>query len=57
MDPENPTVEDKNTEKPQKKDRKKPDENKKPRRERPQYERNAELITVDTVLEPLPKKN
>lgn len=44
-------------EKYQKKDRKKPDENKKPRRERPEYERNAELITIDMVLEPLPKKN
>lgn len=57
MDPENPPVEEKQADKPHKKERKPKEENKRPRRERPHFEKNAELITIDTVLEPLPKKN
>ena len=56
MDPENPVVEEPQ-EKRHKKERKNHDENKKPKHPRPEYDRNADLITVDTVLEPLPKKN
>ena len=56
MDPEIPVEEPKHKE--HKKDRKKGEENKKLRHPRPQeYERNADLITIDSVLEPLPKKN
>ena len=57
MDPENPPAEQNQNDKHQKKEGKHKDEKKKPRRERPHFEKNADLITIDTVLEPLPKKN